>query len=287
MNSSISVIIPAYNEAGAIASTIAAARRILADGGVPHEIWVVDDGSSDGTGRIAESCGAAVIAHPENLGYGAALKTGILRSQNEWIAILDADGSYPVEELPRLLREIPAFDMVVGARTGAYYEGSMGKHVSRKIFQWLVEFVTGRRIPDINSGMRIFRRDIAARHFRMISNGFSFTTTLTLAMMLEYHFVKYVPIAYHQRIGKSHVHHLWDTLRAGQIIAQAILHYNPIKFFLLLMLASCASSLAGMGLAVFAGPQAALLIGWGGMQAALLLFGMGGLAYVVRSSSPD
>ena len=107
----------------------------MADGGVPHEIWVVDDGSSDGTGRIAESCGAAVIAHPENLGYGAALKTGILRSQNEWIAILDADGSYPVEELPRLLREIPAFDMVVGARTGAYYEGSMGKHVSRKIFQ--------------------------------------------------------------------------------------------------------------------------------------------------------
>jgi len=280
----MSVVIPAYNEASAIIETIASVNAVLNRVHIEHEVIVVDDGSSDQSGQLAKNAKAIVAQHPENLGYGAALKTGILHAHYEWIAILDADGSYPVEELTALLEYIPAFDMVVGARTGKYYQGGLFKQPSRKMFQWLSEFVTGRRIPDINSGMRIFRRDIVLRHFPQISSGFSFTTTLTLAMMLEGHFVKYVPISYRERIGKSHVRYLRDTLRSTQIIVQAILYYNPIKFFLLLMIAALLSSVIAINfLTVTSLPPFALLFGWGGINLMFVFLGMGGLAYAIKS----
>ncbi len=284
----LSVVIAVYNEAAAIAQTIASIKTVFDRAQIEYEVIVVDDGSSDQSWQLAKNAGAIVAQHPENLGYGAALKTGILHAHYEWIAILDADGSYPVEELTALLEHIPAFDMAVGARTGKYYQGGLFKQPSRKMFQWLSEFVTGRSIPDINSGMRIFRRDIVLRHFPQISSGFSFTTTLTLAMMLEGHFVKYVPISYHERIGKSHVRYLRDTLRSTQIIVQAILYYNPIKFFLLLMIAALFSSaIAITFLTVTSLPPFALLFAWGGINLMLVFLGMGGLAYAIKGHHSD
>lgn len=280
----ISILVPAFNEAGGIRKTIEALRETFDQTRCRHEIIVIDDGSSDNTVEIAQACGAMVISHPENLGYGAALKTGIKRAQYKWVAITDADGTYPIGEFPNLLKHIPAFDMVVGSRTGTFYAGGWFKRAGRTFFKWLSEFATGRSIPDINSGMRVFRRDFVLEQFKHISTGFSFTTTLTLSMMLEGQFVKYVPISYSNRTGPSHVRYSRDTLRAAQIVVQAILWYNPVKVFLpLAVLAAAGSVFAGIlafWLSEYALP---LLLCWAGFSLALLFMALGFLGYIVHA----
>ena len=229
----ISVIIPAYNEAASIRQSIEKIREVMDHWQQPYELLVVDDGSIDETAQLAETCDVRVIRHPENSGYGNALKTGLKHAQYDWCAIMDADESYPLDQFPDLFKYIPEFDMVVGARTGANYWGSGGKRIARKLLLWMIEFVTGGQIPDANSGMRVFRKEIALAHIRRISSGFSFTTTITMAFFLEGHFVKYVPIAYLARTGKSKVKIWSDSLRTFQMIVQAILYYNPLKLFLM------------------------------------------------------
>ncbi len=232
-----SVVVPAFNEETGIAETIQRLQKTLPTMSTKWEIIIVDDGSSDQTAHIVQQFpGVVLIQHPTNGGYGLSLKDGIRRATYEYIIITDADGTYPIYDLPRLAEYIPTFDMVVGSRTGKFYRGTFLKYPARKIFLWLSEFATGRRIDDINSGLRIFRRDLVLGFFDTLSQGFSFTTTITLAFMLNGHFVKYIPIDYQKRLGKSHIRYFRDTLRSAQIIVQAILYYNPIKIFLLLSL---------------------------------------------------
>lgn len=243
----ISVIVPAYNEAPSIRQTIEKLRLVMDSTKLTYELLVVDDGSTDETAQLAGNCGVRVIRQPANGGYGNALKTGLQHAQYDWCAIVDADGSYPFDQFPDLFRHIPAFDMVVGARTGVNYWGSWGKRIARKLLLLMVEFVLGRQIPDANSGMRVFRKEIALAHSRRISSGFSFTTTITLAFFLEGYFVKYVPINYLARTGRSKVKIWSDSLRTFQMLVQAILYYNPLKLFLMLCIClSCMGILAGL-----------------------------------------
>ncbi len=230
----VSVVIPAFNEETAVGAVIDRIRQTLEERSVPHEILVVDDGSTDATANVARSHGANVVSHPENAGYGRSLKTGIRHAAHDLIAITDADGTYPVERLPDLLALADRFDMVVGQRTGPEYSGDFPKKLKRTAFRWLAEFAVGRRIPDINSGLRVFRRTQVVSFFPHVSSGFSFTTTVTLVYMLSGLFVHYVPIEYRVRQGRTKVRHVRDTLRALQIIVEAILRCNPIKVFLLL-----------------------------------------------------
>ena len=234
----LSILIPAYNEASSIVQTVEQLRQVMDKISIVYEIIVIDDSSQDGTAGLAEAAGARVIRHPANRGYGRALKTGMYNATYDWCAIVDADGSYPLDRFPDLLAHIPQFDMVVGARTGQYYWGSIGKRIGRIILLRLVSFVVGVNVPDANSGMRIFRKDLALAHGQRISSGFSFTTTLTLAMFLEEHFVCYVPINYQPRVGKSKVKIGIESLRVLQILTQAILYYNPLKLFLPICLGS-------------------------------------------------
>ena len=228
----ISVVIPAYNEGGAIGNTVAQVRGALST--IEHEIVVVDDGSSDQTAERAAAAGARVISHPHNLGYGAALKTGIRMATADTLVITDADGTYPNDEMPRLLAEFgKGFNMIVGARTGAHYRESLLKEPLRYVLKWLVEFTVGRPVPDVNSGLRVFSRGEALPHLDHLCNTFSFTTSITLAYMMTAKFVGYVPIAYHQRVGTTKVRLFRDSLRTLQYIVQAILYYNPLKIFLL------------------------------------------------------
>lgn len=243
----ISVLVPAFNEADSIVETIERLRQILDQASVTYEIIAIDDGSQDNTAALAESAGARIVRHPANGGYGRALKTGIRAASYDWCAIVDADGTYPLERFPDLLNYIPRFDMVVGARTGRHYWQSPGKALGRMLLNALVAYTTGTRIPDVNSGMRIFRKDIALAHMSRISSGFSFTTTLTLAVVMEEHFVQYVPIEYHPRVGKSKVRIWQDSLRMMQILVQAILYYNPLKLFLPV---SIVSVCLGLGVAL-------------------------------------
>ena len=280
----ISVIIPAYNEENAIGKTIEKIIGVLEQENIaPFEILVVDDGSSDQTGEIARSAGATVVRHPHNLGYGSALKAGISKAAYETILITDADLTYPADAIPHLLREYEeGFDMVVGARTGHYYSGSIFKGPLRYILKWLVEFVAGRDVPDANSGMRIFCKSTIEGYNAHLCDTFSFTTSLTLAYMLTGRFVSYIPIDYHLRVGRTKVRLFKDSLRTLQYIAQSIVYYNPIKFFVvvsgLCVLLSAISFLIGAVL----GLRAPYFLGIGALLVALLVFCMGLLADLLR-----
>jgi polyisoprenyl-phosphate glycosyltransferase len=157
--------------------------------------------------------------------------------------IADADGTYPIERIPDLIAESDRFDMVVGARQGKYYRESLFEEPARIGLGKLCEWVTGTRIPDVNSGLRVFRTALARQYFHVISQGFSFTTTITLAALSNGYFVKYVPVDYHKRVGKSKVKLSRDIPRTTQIILQAIAYYNPIKLFLSFALACLALAL--------------------------------------------
>jgi glycosyltransferase involved in cell wall biosynthesis len=257
MKKKYSVILPAYNEEDAIGSVIEEILRL--EPRESFEVIVVDDCSSDKTALRASAHRVQVLTNIQNFGYGYSLKRGISAAQHPNIIILDSDGSYPVREVTRLIQEYEkGFDMVVGARQGTFYHGSLMKRIARLCFRLVSEFTTGRRIPDINSGCRIFQRLLAMRFFPTLSSGFSFTTTITLAFMLNAYSVAYIPIEYHKRKGASKVRYVRDTLRSIQIITEAIIYYNPLKLFLLLALGIFVAGLVSI-VVFFISPFFALL----------------------------
>jgi len=240
----ISVIVPVYNEEGAVVNTLKEIEEALKGFCKAYEVIVVNDGSTDGTLKLVNSLkieSLRVIDHPENLGYGKSLFDGIFEAKYDCIAIIDADGSYPANRIKDLYSYYPKYDMVVGARTGKEYKRGIFKKPARVFFEHLSQYATGREIPDVNSGFRIFKKILVMKFQDSLCTGFSFTTTITLLFMLNHYYVKYVPIEYMKRKGRSKVRHFKDSLRAAQIIIQAILYYNPIKLFLLI--ASCNSIL--------------------------------------------
>jgi glycosyltransferase involved in cell wall biosynthesis len=272
----ISVIIPAYNEESAIGGTVDACVRALAQLGGEYEIIVVDDGSSDNTAGASVAAGARIIRHPHNLGYGRSLKDGILAATYDTIVIADADGTYPVDRIPDLFRtHLSGFHMVVGARQGKHYDESFGKKMLRLLLKTLVEFTAGRKIPDINSGLRIFSRQDIAPYFQYLCDTFSFTTSLTLAYMMNGMFVTYVSIDYQQRVGMTKVRLFRDSLRTLQFIVEAILYYNPIKIFLVFCVCLLGLALICFADAVVFGHHSAFLLGTGSVMLGVLMFGIG------------
>ena len=229
--SGLTVVIPARDEERGLAVTLTALRAVEPRLGLPLEIVVVDDGSRDATPRVATDAGARVCTHPESAGYGRALKTGIAAASHDLIAIMDADGTYPVEELPALLELTERFDMVVGARTGAHFR-RVQLSPTQATFLLLTNFVTGKWLPDPNSGFRVFRRADVLPLLERLPNGFSFTTTLSLVLTLNGAFVHFHPVEYRERIGSSKVRFVLDALRAGQGMLEVVLRYNPLKAFL-------------------------------------------------------
>jgi glycosyltransferase involved in cell wall biosynthesis len=234
----ISIIVPALNEEKNIQNTVELIAKVMSNSKfLPFEILVVDDGSNDQTAKLAKNSGAKVISHPHNIGYGRSLKDGIAAAKYSAIIIIDADGTYPITDIPKLYTEYKkGFDMVIGARSGKYYRESIFKMPMRWLLKFLVEWCTDRKIPDINSGLRIFNRSLAIKHFPHLCDTFSFTTSLTLAFMMTGKFVSYKPINYYKRNGASHVRLLRDSIRTLQYIVEAVVFYNPLKFFGLLSL---------------------------------------------------
>ncbi|MEZ5360863.1 MAG: glycosyltransferase [Bryobacterales bacterium] len=227
----VSIVIPAFNERDSIAPSIREVRAAMDPSGIEYELIVVDDGSADETAALAEAEGARVVRLPENSGYGAALKAGIARSQYELIAITDADGTYPADQIPVLVRQIPGYDMVVGARVG----DNVAIPTIRKPAKWLLgklaSYLAGRPIPDLNSGLRVMRRSLIRRTAHLLPQGFSFTTTITLSALCSGSLVKYSKIDYHVRTGKSKIRpgHAFDFL---MLIIRTIVYFNPLKIFL-------------------------------------------------------
>jgi glycosyltransferase involved in cell wall biosynthesis len=235
----ISVILPAYNEDAAVGSQIEAIRRVLCAHGVTHEILVVDDGSEDLTAKEALRAHARVIRHAENRGYGAAIKTGILAATYETIVISDADGTYPADQIPHLVALLDAADMVVGARIGEHVHIPRIRRPAKWLLGRLAARIAGHPIPDLNSGLRAFRRDCVKQYFSILSNQFSFTTTVTLALLADDYRVIYHPIDYYRRVGQSKIvpRHFMDFL---VLVLRIAMLFQPLKIFVPLAFACSA-----------------------------------------------
>ena len=230
-----SVIVPCHNEQGAVAGTIAELRASLRDAG-PYELVLVDDGSTDGTaGELTQAqsqdASLKIVTHRRNRGYGAALKSGIRHTSSELIVITDADGTYPNNRIPELLALASDSDMVVGARTADDVEYPLIRRIPKVFLKAYAVWVAGQDIPDLNSGLRVFRRAAVERFLNILPDGFSFTTTISLAMLTNHYIVRYVPIGYSARIGKSKIKPFQDTLKFFQLILRTGMYFAPLRIF--------------------------------------------------------
>jgi len=226
----VSVILPVFNEEGAVASEIHEIRRVLQARGVAHEIIVVDDGSSDASAERAMAAGASVIGHVENRGYGSAIKTGMAAARYDTIVITDADGTYPAGEIPALLAHLATADMAVGARTGADVRIPLVRRPAKWVLNWVAARVAGRKIPDLNSGLRAFRRDCAEQYLNILSNKFSFTSTITLAFLADDYRVVYHPIDYRRRVGTSKITP-WHFMDFLTLVLRLAVLFQPLRVF--------------------------------------------------------
>ena len=228
----VSVVIPAYNEEGAIGAVV----RAVSAGAPWHEVLVVDDGSSDGTAAAAEEAGARVIRHPYNKGNGAAVKTGIREAAGAVVLLLDADGQHPPETALTLVEAVGRFDMVIGARAGAdqAWLRAFGNAVLKSFASWL----TGRPIPDLTSGFRAARRDRLLEILHLLPNGFSYPTTSCLALMKAGHSVAFIPVKARRREGKGKLRPFREGVRFLLIILKVVTLFSPLKVFFPIALTS-------------------------------------------------
>lgn len=232
-----SLVVPCFNEVDAIESTVNELRQKLVDCG-PYELIIVDDGSNDGTDeKLAElqknDPDLHVLTHARNRGYGAALKTGTVEAEADLIVITDADCTYPNEVIPQLVDTAinEHADMVVGARTGTDVTYSKLRAIPKIFLKRYASWIAATNIPDINSGLRVFKKVVAERYFNILPNSFSFTLTITLAMITNYHRVLYVPINYSERVGSSKIRPIRDTLKFVQLILRTGMYFAPLRVF--------------------------------------------------------
>lgn len=227
----VSIIIPAYNEEDSIATQIKEVHSVMERTDWSYEVIVVNDGSTDGTAEQVKKQKARLISHPENRGYGASLKSGIEAAQTELIVIIDADGTYPCSEIPKLLDKADAYDMVVGARIGKNVSIPLARKPAKWFLNILANYLSGKYIPDLNSGLRLLKKSLVERYKHILPSGFSFTTTITLAMLCNDYQVLYHPIDYHPRIGRSKIRpiHAYYFLL---LIIRTIVYFDPLKIFL-------------------------------------------------------
>ena len=278
----ISVVIPAYNEEKTLKKTIEEIKKVFKKT-KDYEIIVVDDCSSDNTKEVAMKCGVKVISNPNNMGYGFSLKRGISEAKYETIVITDADTTYPFDMVPEMLKKKEeGFDLVIGARTGKYYRQSIFKNFLRKLLKMLVEMVSGRKIKDINSGLRIFDKSTVVQYFPRLCNTFSFTTSQTLAYLMNNRFVTYVDINYRKREGKSKIKLIRDSFRSLKYILEACIYYNPLKIFSLLAMVCVIFSIIGFIFSHFLNIHAGYILGIGGLLVSIIVFALGLLAVLLK-----
>jgi len=225
----ISIIIPTYNEEQAIGATVAAIRELGL--GSDTEILVIDDGSKDGTAQAATKAGATVISHPYNIGNGAAVKTGIRNSNGDVLVFLDGDGQHDPLEIPKMIRLLARYHMVVGARDFSSQAG-LHRGLANMFYNWLASFVSDFEVQDLTSGFRAMRRGDALRFCDMFPNTFSYPTTSTLAFVRSGRAVAYIPIVAHKRIGTSKIRIVRDGFEFLMIIMKIAMTFAPFRIFL-------------------------------------------------------
>ncbi len=277
---SVTILLPAYNEEPAIARVLAEVVDTLADTPMTFEIVVVDDASTDRTAEVAERfaqscwrCAVRVIRLPENRGAGAARKVGVREAAGAVVVMLDADGTYPAAVIPKLLSYFPAYDQVNGARTSEQGTLKWLRIPAKWAIRQLASYLTGCKIPDLNTGLKAFKRDAMLPWLWVVPDGFSCVTTMTLAFLTNGHPVKYVPTEYRPRIGKSKFRPIKDTLAYFGTVLRIVLYFRPLKVFLPLSAAMIAAGLArsvGNRLATGSMQESDIVILMGGILTGML-----------------
>lgn len=224
----LTVVIPAFNEEQAIGKVVERVKAMCSD--YVQEVIVVDDGSSDKTALIAEEAGARVVRHCRNLGYGAALKTGIRCAQTEYVLTMDGDGQHQIEDVVRLWEAADVGDMVVGQRTSLLHS-PLWRMPGKWMIGLMANYLTQRRIPDLNSGLRLIRREVALKYLHLCPSGFSFSTTITMALLSRGYNVAYLPIQVEKRTGKSTVS-VTTGLETIILILRIASLFNPLRLFI-------------------------------------------------------
>ena len=234
----ISIIIPTFNEESSITQVISDVHKAMELTNYAYEIVVVDDCSTDNTLiKMQDRRDIRLIKHKSNQGSGAARRTGIREAKGEIVVMIDADGTYPAKEIPQLLKHFPEHDQVNGARK----EESGDLKLFRSFAKWFIKslacFLTKEEIPDLNTGLKAFKRSIALKYLWALPDGFSCVSTLTLSFLCNGYSVKYIPIDYYPRNNsKSKFHPIKDTYSYMITVIRMVSYFQPLKVFLPLSL---------------------------------------------------
>lgn len=235
----VTIVIPAFNEAQGISKVISDVRATMEKTSYTYEILVVDDGSKDGTGAMAEEAGARVIRHQENRGSGASRKTGIKAARGRLIVMIDGDGTYPAEPIPYMLSLLKDYSQVIGARKVEKGTHRFLRTIAKEAIRRLAVLLVRRPIPDLNSGLRAFRKEDIMQFMHLIPDGFSCVSTMTLAFMSNNLAVKFIPIDYFSRLGKSKFHPIKDTYRYILTVLRIITYFAPLNVFMPVAIGLC------------------------------------------------
>jgi polyisoprenyl-phosphate glycosyltransferase len=228
----VSVILPVYNEAGHLPDEVKRIQHALDQSPYTYEILIVDDGSSDGSGAVAESLdGVHVIRFATNRGSGSARKYGTMAAVGDVVVWSDVDMSYPNDTIPELVAQLESYDQVVGARTTEAGTVKLLRRPAKWFIRKLASYLARTDIPDLNSGFRAFRREVADQFLYLLPRGFSCVTTLTMAFLSNGYSIQYVPIDYAPRAGRSKFHWWRDTQRYVLQVIRMVLTHEPIRFF--------------------------------------------------------
>lgn len=228
----VSVILPVYNESEHLEEEVIRIRKALDASEYSYEVLIVDDGSTDGSGDLAESIeGVRVLRFSTNRGSGSARKYGTMAALGDVIVWTDVDMTYPNDEIPELVGSLAGYDQVVGARTSEEGTVKLLRRPAKWSIRMLASYLSRTPIPDLNSGFRAFRREVAEQFLYMLPRGFSCVTTITMAFLSNGYSVKYTPIEYAQRAGNSKFHWWRDTQRYVLQVIRMVLIHEPIRFF--------------------------------------------------------
>lgn len=226
----VSIVLPIYNERGHLREEIDRIRTVMDVSEFSYEIIVVDDGSTDGSAEELRTIdGIRLVQYAENRGAGAVRKIGTHKAKAPIVVWTDVDMSYPNEQIPDLVRELAGYDQVVGARTSEEGTHKVARVPAKWAIRRLAEYLTRTSIPDLNSGFRAFRRDVALQFLNIVPDGFSHVTTLTMAFLSNGYSVKYIDIPYGKRAGKSKFHWYSDTRRYLLQVVRMMLTYDPLR----------------------------------------------------------
>jgi polyisoprenyl-phosphate glycosyltransferase len=227
----VSVVLPCYNERDHVEQEVKRIRAALERAGMSYELICVDDGSTDGTREVLTSIqGIRTILFPRNQGSGTARRIGTHEARGRVVVWTDADMTYPNELIPDLVRELDEnYDQVVGARKTEAGTYKFFRVPAKWLIRRLASYLTNTEIPDLNSGLRAFKREVAKPYLRLLPPGFSCVTTITLAFLSNGHQIKYVPIDYFKRAGRSKFHPFKDAYNYIIQVLRMVMYFNPLR----------------------------------------------------------